>query len=96
MKEGFSPNPSLRTFTIAVTGLESQWLFSVEDNGIEIPGEFYRKKFQLFRKLHYGEQFPGTGVGLPVAKKIVELHGGRMGVTSQVGQGSSIFFTMPR
>jgi len=72
-----------------------KWLFRVEDNGIGIEKQCADQVFQMFKRLHERGRYTGSGIGLAIAKKIVERHGGRIWFDSEPGRGSTFYFTMP-
>ncbi len=71
------------------------WQFAVSDNGIGIKQQFQDKIFKLFGRLHPDNQYPGVGIGLTLAQKIVNKHGGKIWVESTVGNGCIFYFTLP-
>jgi PAS domain S-box-containing protein len=80
---------------IGTREMENAWRFEVRDNGIGIEPQFYERIFGVFQRLHTRLDYPGTGIGLSLCKKIVERHGGHIWVESEVGRGSSFYFTIP-
>lgn len=80
---------------VSVVHTEREFIFSVQDNGIGIAPESTGEIFTAFRRLHDGDEFQGTGLGLATCARIVERHRGRIWAVSKVGEGSTFFFTIP-
>ncbi|MBC7474832.1 MAG: response regulator [Candidatus Sericytochromatia bacterium] len=91
VKEGVEP-----IINISVKKRNSDWLFSITDNGIGIDKDDYERVFIVFQRLHSKNEYSGTGMGLAICKKIIEYHNGQIWLESEIGKGSTFYFTLPQ
>jgi light-regulated signal transduction histidine kinase (bacteriophytochrome) len=91
----FNTNENPR-IAISYTDHSTHHIFHIRDNGIGISEEYKQKVFQMFKRLHTEQEYEGTGIGLAVCKKIVDFYGGDIWMESQVGQGTSFYFSLPK
>ena len=80
---------------ISAAQLDGEWSFRVADNGIGIDEAYAERVFVIFQRLHAKELYPGTGIGLALCKKIVEFHGGRIWIDTDVPEGTAVCWTLP-
>ena len=81
---------------ISAQDKDNEWLFSVSDKGIGIDKNHQKQIFSIFKRLHTREEYPGTGIGLSISKRIVERHNGQIWIESELGKGSTFYFTIPK
>ena len=92
----FRSEESPRVHVSAESRRDRSWLISVRDNGIGIAPDHHERIFNVFQRLHGRGQYPGTGIGLAICKKIVERHHGTIWVESEVGEGTTFLLTIPK
>jgi light-regulated signal transduction histidine kinase (bacteriophytochrome) len=81
---------------ISATEEKSDWIFSIKDNGIGIEKEFYERIFGIFQRLHSRDEYSGTGIGLAICRRIVDRHGGRIWLESEIDKGTVFYFSIPK
>jgi len=81
---------------IGVRSENSYWLFWVKDNGIGISQEYFERIFLIFQRLHTRQEYSGTGIGLAICQKITQRHQGKIWLESELGKGSTFYFTIPK
>ena len=91
----FRKSAGIFSIRISIKQKNSQWVFAIQDNGIGIRHEDIQYIFELFKRLHAHHEYPGTGIGLTLCKRIIESHGGEIWVESEIGKGTTFFFTLP-
>ncbi len=80
---------------ISAENIDDEYIFSVKDNGIGIDQKHLEKIFKIFQRLHTREQYEGTGIGLAISKRIIQKHRGKIWVESELGKGTTFYFTIP-
>jgi len=92
----YQPSGQMPVVRVSAEEDGDYWRIVVADNGIGIDPQFFVQVFEPFRRLHTWDQFEGSGMGLPICRKIVERHGGRIWIESQPGEGTRVLFTLPK
>jgi two-component system, chemotaxis family, sensor kinase Cph1 len=82
--------------SISATGDGDDYRFAIRDNGIGIDPQYHERVFQIFQRLHGRDEYPGTGIGLATCKKVVSIYGGQIWLDSHRGEGTTVYFTIPK
>jgi signal transduction histidine kinase len=98
ISNGIKYRPSIRFPQIHISAIEkeSEWVFCVTDNGIGLDMKYAKDIFGMFKRLHNEDEYEGSGIGLALSKIVIERHGGRIWVESELGKGSRFLFTLPK
>ena len=88
--------PAAPVIHVAVESTRDEWLVSIRDNGIGIAPKHHQQVFEIFKRLHDLKEYPGTGIGLAVCRRVVNRHGGKIWVESNAGEGSVFYFTLAK
>jgi signal transduction histidine kinase len=80
---------------IGAEQIKDRWRFSIRDNGIGIAANSFDRVFDIFQRLHTSKTYEGSGIGLANCKKIIQLHGGDIGIESTLGKGTTFYFDIP-
>lgn len=91
----FTKNREIAYIITGATITENEYIFYVKDNGVGFDMKYLDKLFGLFQRLHTGDEFEGSGIGLITIKKIIEKHGGRTWIEGELDKGATVYFTLP-
>jgi len=88
-------NAAVPRIDISARRKDEGWIFGVRDNGIGIEPQYFERIFSIFQRLHTRDEYPGAGIGLAICKRIVTQAGGSIWIESELGKGSTFYFTLP-
>jgi light-regulated signal transduction histidine kinase (bacteriophytochrome) len=91
----YSSNNQMPLVEIGAEKKEDEVIYSIRDNGVGFDMRFYNKLFGVFQRLHTEDEFPGTGVGLAIAQRVIVRHGGRIWADSKLGEYTVFYFSLP-